>query len=379
VAGLLAPSRLTERIAGPLRFALATDADDAELRALLRRSVVPGAVRVAFTREPRYRDGEALCGAVERTIIARADAQLVALGRCSVRSVHRNGVAGPIGYLSELRTLPAAPHGAQVLRDGYDFLRDMLHDVEMDGCVTSIATDNAHARRVLECGHRFGLPRYTFLADLVTLVVPAARAHHTASVAPLRVHVSEHDQLRDFLATRARDMQLSLLWDNSTWESLRHHGITESDFCVVRRAGRIVGAAALWDQRAFRQIVIDGYHGALQWARPFLNVASAVTGMLALPAVGATLPQLPVLGLASADDAALLELWQALRADATASNATCVTVTRDARDPLLRTLQQVRGTRAYHTRLYDVRWRNQPAWRSAWRDEVLYAPEVALL
>jgi hypothetical protein len=251
--------------------------------------------------------------------------------------------------------------------------------VEMDGCVTSIATGNAHARRVLECGHRFGLPRYTFLADLVTLVVPAARAPRTASAAPLYAPVRDHDELREFLATRARQHQLSLLWDNRCWEDLRRHGIMESDVCVVRRAGRIVGAAALWDQRAFRQIVIDGYEGALQWARPLLNVAASVTGMLTLPAMGAALPQLPVLGFASAGDAALSELWQALRADATSRNATCITVTRDARDPLLRALQKVRGTRAYHTRLYDVRWRNQPALRSAWRDDVLYAPEVALL
>ena len=34
--------------------------DDAALRALLRASVVPGAVRVAFTREPRYAAGEGL-------------------------------------------------------------------------------------------------------------------------------------------------------------------------------------------------------------------------------------------------------------------------------------------------------------------------------
>ena len=46
--------------------ALATPADEADVRALLRNTVMPGAVRVAFTREPDYFAGEGLAGAVDR-------------------------------------------------------------------------------------------------------------------------------------------------------------------------------------------------------------------------------------------------------------------------------------------------------------------------
>src|SRR5690606_34399488 len=55
MAGALAPGELiAARASARDGFALATHEDDADLRALLRRSAMPGAIRVAFTREPSY-------------------------------------------------------------------------------------------------------------------------------------------------------------------------------------------------------------------------------------------------------------------------------------------------------------------------------------
>ena len=70
-------------------FALAETRDDAEVRALLRRSVMPGAVHVAFTREPDYFAGEGLAGAVDRTLVHRRDARLDGVARLRQRRRHR--------------------------------------------------------------------------------------------------------------------------------------------------------------------------------------------------------------------------------------------------------------------------------------------------
>ena len=55
---------------------LASRRDDGELRALLRRSVIPGAVRIAFTREPDYFAAQALAGAEDVTVVSRHDGRL---------------------------------------------------------------------------------------------------------------------------------------------------------------------------------------------------------------------------------------------------------------------------------------------------------------
>jgi hypothetical protein len=56
VAGELTSARTSRRASS---FALATPADDVELRALMQRTPMDGAIRVAFTREPDYFAGRA--------------------------------------------------------------------------------------------------------------------------------------------------------------------------------------------------------------------------------------------------------------------------------------------------------------------------------
>ncbi|HSP99149.1 MAG TPA: hypothetical protein VL049_18155, partial [Candidatus Dormibacteraeota bacterium] len=85
---------------------LAGTEDDEELRALLRRSPTPGAVRVAFTREPRYSAAEGLAGATDYTVVHRDRGRLDAIGRLSAHRLHRNAAPIRIGYLGELRVAP---------------------------------------------------------------------------------------------------------------------------------------------------------------------------------------------------------------------------------------------------------------------------------
>jgi len=364
-------------------FSLATRHDDAELRALLRRCVVPGAVQVAFTREPDYFAGEGLAGAVDYTIVHRREGRLGGVARLSAHSLYRSGSPAAIGYLGELRIAPDAPHSAQMLRDGYAELRDVVVDEQLTACFTSIATDNVRARRVLEHGPRFGLPRYTPLADLVTLLIPVRQSARRRTVS-----VSEHPsvmgakhafdvgELTNFLSSQAQTAQMTLTWDEARWRQLAAHGITPGSFRVVRangNSGPIVAAGAVWDQRAFKQTVVMGYDGALRAGRPLVNTL-ALTGVVpTLPAPGDVLAQGAILGLSVADDApsatgvwtALLEL---LCTDAARQGLSWLVVSRETRDPQLPMLREAgsavarlaaalpAGVREYHTRLYDVRW-----------------------
>jgi hypothetical protein len=48
----------------------------------------------------------------------------------------------------------------------------------------------------------------------------------------------------------------------------------------------VVGCAALWDQRPFKQAVVRGYAPRLRRWRPFINVAAPLLGTPRLPAPG---------------------------------------------------------------------------------------------
>ncbi|MEO6446104.1 MAG: hypothetical protein ABIZ91_03135, partial [Gemmatimonadaceae bacterium] len=186
------------------------------------------------------------------------------------------------------------------------------------------------------------------------------------------------DELTSFLARHAWEAQLAPTWDAARWDALACHGIDMNDFVVVRERDNIVGAAALWDQRAVRQTVIMGYRGVLRLARPLVNVFASVGLAPSLPAPGHVLPLAAVLGATVSEDRQWAPLWRALRDSARARDLGWLSIARGADDPQLAVLRDVAGGREYRTRLYDVRWPGTPTWSDAWH-ALPFRPEVALL
>lgn len=372
MAGAAATRAVTATV-GSVRFA--TAADDAGLRALLRRSVVPGGVRVAFTREPTYAAGAGVADAHDATVIFERDGTVVAMGRCSTRAMYRNGVVRRIGYLAELRVDPAERVSGRNLREGFGRLAERATQVGAEGFVTSISDDNIRARRVLGQGGRLGLPHYRPLCGLVTYLAPvAARCagaeHGDAS--------ATGDELREFLVRHAREAQLTLPWSQRCWASLAGHGITPDDFVVLRRKGRIAAAAAVWDQRTFRQAVIDGVTGPFRVAQPFVNGWHRLRGLPPLPRVGDVVPQGALLGASLDDTRDWPALWRALQPHAAARGLSWLTLALDRRDPACAQLQRLIQPREYVTTLYEVTWHDGPVWADSW-DTRLMRPEVGLL
>ena len=88
-----------------LNFELATPADDADLRSLLRENPTAGSISLAFEREPCYFDASVIEGPFHQTIVARGSdsGNVIAVGNRSVRPLFVNGQVQAIGYLSQLR------------------------------------------------------------------------------------------------------------------------------------------------------------------------------------------------------------------------------------------------------------------------------------
>ena len=368
MAGIAAPS-LDSAI-----VRLAEQDDDAGLRRLLRTSVMPGAVRVAFTREPEYFAADGMAGGHDVTVVARHErgGRVVGSGRCSIYPLMRNGVRRRMGYLNVLRVGERTRESARLLREGYELLGRETARLA-DGFFTSIATDNERARRVLEHGGRLGLPSYRPLCDLVTLVGAVTNAGG-ANRAP----AADEPELAEFLERASRDSQLALAWKPAPWRDLERHDLSARDFSVVRQDGRIVAAAGVWDQRAFRQTVIDGYGGWMGAARPFINATMAMRRRPPLPAPGGILAQGGLLGAHALDPAAWPALWQLVRRRAAERGLSWLTLSRDVRDPELPILRRLMKGQEYRTTLYEVSWPGGTRWPDPW-GEGPYCPEVALL
>ncbi len=165
---------LTVVRAGRADFAVAGEADDADIRRLLRDNPMPGKVSLSLEREPHYFADAGLPGESKQTIVARDGGRLVCAGSCAIRQRFVNGTPRRVGYLGGLRLDARHAGRFDILRRGYEFFHELQTDSPADFYFTSIVADNERARKFLERGLP-GMPRYEFVGEFVTMLLPAKR------------------------------------------------------------------------------------------------------------------------------------------------------------------------------------------------------------
>jgi hypothetical protein len=269
-------------------FAIGGAADDEEVRGLLRNTPLPGSISLSFEREPDGGIAAAMEGSPHQTIVARerASGRLAAVASRSVRLRFLNGRPARVGYLGQLRVDPAFRRAASLLDAGFSFCRRLHDEDPCDTYFASVIAENAGARRLLERG-RGGWPAFSPVDDIVTLAVPVRALRWTPRSTSI---VSGADvgaaRIADFLSRYNAGHQLAPCWNADDLDGDRLPGLSLRDFLVVTRAGAIVGCAAVWDQRAFKQVVVRAYAPSLRRARPLLNSVAPLIGAPPLPAVG---------------------------------------------------------------------------------------------
>src|SRR5690349_8686647 len=86
-----------------LKFALATQTDDPDIRRLLRENPMRGQISLTLEREPNYFADALWPGTEKQTLIARENGRMVCVGSCTLRDRFVNGQSRRVGYLGGLR------------------------------------------------------------------------------------------------------------------------------------------------------------------------------------------------------------------------------------------------------------------------------------
>jgi hypothetical protein len=262
---------------------LATPADDALLRQLLRENGMPSWVEMAMEREPSYFAAHGM-HPYEWAVLAHDGDAVVGMYSAALARVHVDGEPRTIGYLGGLRV--QAPHRQRIrhLRRGYASIRTLAPAAaDLPWWLTVVAEENRSARRLLEAGVN-GLPRYKRLGSMCTYALARARGRRGTSWR----QASEADAaaLVDFHARQAAAFQLAPVLSH---ELVLHVGITR--FWIHERAGGFAAMAALWDQSATKQVVARGYHPMVRAMRSLYNAFAGLAGRVTLPALGEPLAQ----------------------------------------------------------------------------------------
>lgn len=254
---------------------------------------MPGTIRLSLEREPSFFGAARSEGGRHHTVCARDrhSGRLIAMATRAVRRLYVNGQPEWVGYLSQLRIADGYRHLARSLtRRGFQLLRETRAADETTFDITTIVDDNEPARRLLEAGLP-GLPRYTTIGRIVTLLISSKQI---VGQAPRLASPDPAD------------------------------GAPTLQFSTVNLL------PGIWDQRAFKQVVVRGYS-------PWLQRLRWLTG---LPPVGSVLP---------------IAYWTAhAREWEIPADCRWLVLGLSDRHPLLPALRQRYRPREYVSRLYVV-------------------------
>jgi hypothetical protein len=355
------------------RVLLAGPEDDADIRALLRQGAMEGAIRLALTREPRFALGAEVEGERHCTVLVRDEAtnRLLGMGSRSVREVFHHGRPARLGYLGQLRTVPGTRHVRRI-RDAFGAIEAAVRPDELPFDLTSIVADNAPARRLLERGLP-GLPVYRRLAEAETLIMPTSdplwgRRGRTPAVR--QAGAGDEARVVAFLQEQLCRHALAPRWSEADLRT-RCRDLRIEHFALLEEHGELRGVGAVWDQRAFKQVLIAGYQPWLARARRPLNAVLRVLGQPRLPPAGAslTLGYLSHFALTADDDVeAAVALVHALRGQARGRGLAQLVLTLAVDHPLRAPLRARVAARPDRAILYAVCWRSRAACTGAGED-----------
>lgn len=350
--------------AGAVVFDLATAQDEAEVRRLLGENPLPGAITVALEREGA---ADGVEGDFHQLLVARqgGSGRLVGMASRAVADVFLDGWPRRVGYLGQLRFAAGWRRRRRFLQDAFEFLHRLHQDGRAPFYLASLMADNRAAHRLLTAGLP-GLPVFRELAELVTLVLPVAGRRRAP---PVPLETGSRQRLAETAAClerHGRRHQLASRWTAADLLSPRRTpGLSPEDFVLATDGGRVIGCAALWDQRSFKQTRVVAYAPALARLRPWLNLAAPWLCIPRLPPVGEVLRQAFVSHLAVDGDApeTALALVEALRRRAARRQLDYLVLGLPAASPLLPVLRRRLRPREVVSVLHAVHWPEDEAAR----------------
>jgi len=293
---------------GNLHYCIAQKEHDAALRLMLKENTIPGWITLSYERNPDFFQAAAIEGDIHDTLIGidTHRGEIMAIGSRSVQQRFVNGMPQAVGYLGQLRVSHRYRNKLRTLKYGYDFFKRYVHSITSSPYyITSIISDNYRAKRLLSADLP-GFPYYRYLDSLSTLALPA----RSFNIPPLPedtcieiANAQDIDQIINCLNRNNRRFQFASCWSKADLLSnSRCRGLSVENFFVIRRGNQIVGCLALWEQSAFKQVVVKDYSGAIRYGRPLINLFSRLLGYPTLPPIDQSIKQIFVSHFAMDND-----------------------------------------------------------------------------
>lgn len=269
--------------------------DSAALCELLRRVHIRAALDITQERDPDYfRLLEMHQGGFEVLIAEGKDGQASGVGSVTVRPGWVLGERTHVGYLGDLRILPAS-RTAAVMPRAYKSLLERARDragAELFYTVIFDANEAAkHALVARKGKKREEQPLYSVMTpfDMTNVQFTLPKGMPSRPI----VHAADRDfdELADFLARQSRERVMGEVLDG---DRLRDRfrlwpGFGIDSFLLARDPkGRIAGCFAPFDTSPFKRTRVLGYYQHMRWVRLAFDLGAKLLRYPALPPPGET-------------------------------------------------------------------------------------------
>lgn len=342
------------------KFSIATESQDSSLRQMARDNPVPGRISLSFEREPNFFYGVGIGNKFRQILVCNdsSDEKIIGIGMRSIFDAYINGSPVSCGYLSNLR-ISAQYRSQTILARGYQFLHDLHRDSRAKLYLTSIISDNRYVKQILT-SKRIGLPFYRDYGQYNSYLIPLSGARYKLREASItRAQNSDIPVVIECLQKNAKQKQFYPVYYQEDFQSRNGFlkGFDSTDLFLAYRNNLLVGVMGMWDQRAFKQIIVRGYRPALGKIRPLYNLAAGFFGGVKLPEVGSNLAISYAFAIAiENNDADIFEqLLAAVCKEAERRHFDYLAVGLHNRDPLCQAAKRTRHF-LYKSNLYVVHW-----------------------
>jgi hypothetical protein len=274
---------MTETVINNIRFRLANAEDKPAIIHLLATNPMKSWIRLATIPQ----DSTDLRGYVLAEDLSN-HSSLIGLYHLNPQKLYLNGLATEVIYIGKLRVDPGYRNKIRILRSGFQSISQMILEIDKNKpWFTSIAAENSLARRILESGVP-GLPTYQHQGNLLTVAISTTRGKNRALTRP--AEIGDIEKLSSFLSNQLACYQFAPVTSREWFHSLPP-GLALKDFRILEQQQKIVGCAAIWDQRKHSEIVVEGYAAPLNWLRGLYNFGARLFRTPRLPAAGQSLNQ----------------------------------------------------------------------------------------
>lgn len=247
---------------------LATAVDSREIAEVLEEEAFPGNFRIKFTRHPDAWASLQKEGDEVHTLICREKKTnvLVAMGSIAFRFCYINGSTEKIAYLFNLRSRYEYRNVFPLLQ-GYTISKKILKETEL--LITTILNDNFHAKKLLE-KKRKNMPDYISLGKYnVYALKPSRKTKLPNGFFLNRAKESDTNELLEFLEKEGSKYQFYPVLKKENLLIKKPGSLNVKDFFLLQNSdGDILGVTAVWQQKEYKQYLLESYSGLFRLVAP---------------------------------------------------------------------------------------------------------------